>query len=876
MERRDFIKNTVMVGVALGSKPDLMLSGKEQGEKSEILIPSEKLGMKESQLPDMSPSHWIWFPSERCLQNTFILFRREFNLNSKPKNARGWIFGDSRYLLNVNGNRVQWGPAPCDPRWQEIDPVDIGNLLTAGTNVIGATVLFFGQGDGTWPIGKPGFLFYLEIETENGGKEIIASDNNWMSCVAHAWQPGHYKRWFLRALQEDFDARKYPYGWEKPGFVMDEQWINSMEIKGNPDKSSIATAYKEYMSSIGSNPDAVIRQRSIPLMNEEIVPVKQLSETYTIEWKYNPYDYFDNVIPDPFISKGSAGVNGTNGTWTFNADAKYGTVLTFEFAEQMRGWPGFTIDAPEGTVVELLVHEAHQTGGPVLLNTHFNSWTRFTCRAGVNHFETFDHESLRWLQLHIHGVSGKVNVNNIYLRRRVYPWQNKPGIVTSDTTVLMLANASMNTLTNSAGETLTDGGGRERQQYSGDCGHQIHALYYTYGETKQIKRFLNTFSQGITIEGYFLDSWPGCDRLARFGQRQLGLTAWGPIIDHSIGFNFDNWHYYMYTGDTEGIAEVFPRLLRFAKYLMNMRQGNGLLPVGNIGTPIVWIDFDSYKEQHHKQCAFNLYAAAAMMYAMSPLCKAFGDSYNESVIYGFGKELLDSSVKHFWSDSYGTFINNLPWLNEEKTISMCDRSLSLAVLYDFCPSGQTEKTIKILADPPQELGLSYPANAGWRTWALSKGLRNDVILNEFRSKWINMESVKLNNTLQEKWHAKPDGVEQYCHCPVVPLYSLYMCILGIKPLEPGFKRYEIFPQFDALSDIAITANTIIGQIKFDTKKSKGQRLLTVQVPENGAAEIVLNEKENVKLERIGGDLHKGFDRYRIPNGKKIQLSLKYT
>jgi len=41
-----------------------------------------------------------------------------------------------------------------------------------------------------------------------------------------------------------------------------------------------------------------------------------------------------------------------------------------------------------------------------LLNTHFDSWTRFICRDGLNHFETFDYESLRWVQLHIHNAKG--------------------------------------------------------------------------------------------------------------------------------------------------------------------------------------------------------------------------------------------------------------------------------------------------------------------------------------------------------------------------------------------------------------------------------------------------------------------------------------
>src|ERR1700712_4366082 len=73
---------------------------------------------------DLAPAKWIWYPSDRVLQNTFVLFRKEFNLNSVPDSAKGWVLADSRYQLFVNGQRVQWGPAPFDPRWPEIDPVN--------------------------------------------------------------------------------------------------------------------------------------------------------------------------------------------------------------------------------------------------------------------------------------------------------------------------------------------------------------------------------------------------------------------------------------------------------------------------------------------------------------------------------------------------------------------------------------------------------------------------------------------------------------------------------------------------------------------------------------------------------------------------------
>lgn len=116
-------------------------------------MPSQDCTLRQERIHEC----WSDFSNAALLPaNTFVLFRRVLQLAGKPQSARGWIFGESRYLLEVNGRRIQWGPAPFDPRWPEIDPLDLTDVLAAGDNAIGATVLFYGHGDGTWPLGRPG------------------------------------------------------------------------------------------------------------------------------------------------------------------------------------------------------------------------------------------------------------------------------------------------------------------------------------------------------------------------------------------------------------------------------------------------------------------------------------------------------------------------------------------------------------------------------------------------------------------------------------------------------------------------------------------------------------------------------------------------
>ncbi|HEY5078903.1 MAG TPA: alpha-L-rhamnosidase N-terminal domain-containing protein, partial [Opitutaceae bacterium] len=704
MNRRDFLKASSAAGGAL------LLAGPGSGAPGEPIGDVPGRGAALDPLPDLAGAAWIWFPSGRTLPNSFILFRRPLSLSRKPRRARGWLSADSRYALEVNGRRIQWGPAPCDPRWAEADPIDLTESLVPGDNVLGATVLHYGVGEGTWPLGRPGFLFWLEIEHADGSVETVVSDSSWKAHLCRAWPPGRPKRWYLRALQEEFDARLFPHGWALPDFVPDAAWLAAMVLEGSPRRPALATNYPDYLFDSGSGPaSSRLRPRTIPFLRETVVPAARLAETHVLSWKVTPEDYFDFRVPDAFRAEAlGVATQESPGRWTVALDGARSVALTFEFTEQVVGWPGFTIEAPAGTVVELLVHEAHALGGTPLLNTHFDSWSRFVCRDGRNDFETFDFESLRWIQLLVRGATGTVAVGDVRVRRRVFPWPNEAHLRTSDPALQRLFDASLNTLCNCAQETLVDGMARERQQYSGDGGHQMHAVHLAYGETRLVARYLSTWSQGMTKDGYFLDCWPAYDRLVRLAERQLDLTDWGPILDHGVGFTFDCWHHYSYTGDLEALREPYPRLVRFARYLQGITGADGLLPVENLGIPWVWMDSDAYREQRHKQCAFNLYVAAAMRTALEPLCREFGDVAQADAVGRFATDLERATVARFWSAERGLFVNNRPWLEEEGSIRTCDRSLATSVLYGLCPGGQDRAALDSLASCPPEMGFSYP------------------------------------------------------------------------------------------------------------------------------------------------------------------------
>jgi hypothetical protein len=432
--------------------------------------------------------------------------------------------------------------------------------------------------------------------------------------------------------------------------------------------------------------------------------------------------------------------------------------------------------------------------------------------------------------------------------------------------------ACFNTLTNSAQETIVDGMGRERQQYSGDGSHQLHATRLVCGDRQLSRRFLRSFALGQTLDGYFLDCWPAFDRLARLAQRQVGATRWGPLLDHGVSFVSDAWRHYQESGDSELPLALYPGFVRFAAYLLERRGKDGLLPVEGWGVPAVWID-DGFQKQRHKQCAFNLFAAGVLRSALAPLAALAGDAAAQKRFGAAADALTAAAVARFWSRERSLFVCNLPWEDEEGGEHLDDRSLASALLFDQCPGGRVFESVQALAQPDASLVLSFPASSHWRMQALARHGRIDAVLRELRERWALLPSVLKNNTTSERWDVRPDSTDQWSHCAVGPLFVLYMDVAGIRPAAPGFAKAEIRPQLGDLKELELVCHTPRGAITFRAEAQEEGHRAFVTLPAECPGELVLPLTEGRGVALTDADRALGLERFALPKGETTEFDV---
>lgn len=199
---------------------------------------------------------------------------------------------------------------------------------------------------------------------------------------------------------------------------------------------------------------------------------------------------------------------------------------------------------------------------------------------------------------------------------------------------------------------------------------------------------------------------------------------------------------------------------------------------------------------------------------------------------------------------------------------LCDRSLATAILYNYCPGNDREASLQALVDCPAEMGLSYPANAYWRYWALARMSRMDVVLGDFRSRWATMGSVIHNNTLQENWTANPDSTAEWSHCPVAPLYILHMDIVGLRPTEAGFAACDIRPQLSTLGALETVIHTVKGAFTFQAEKKGDLYEARLTVPEGCEATLILPEDLPCTLPSAEKTVEPGLKAYALTSGEE--------
>ncbi len=167
---------------------------------------------------------WISLPEQKPSASV-ILFRREFDLVTRPVSAIASLSADISYRLWVNGHLAARGPADIGMDYHRVptgkwfyDLCDLTHLLRQGKNVFAVEV--FAQPLIGWEGSRQPGHFLCELE--DGETTLLQTDNQWQTIASTHWQ-NRNGRWHYDGTQE-------PTGWRIAGFQANG-WQNAVAVQ---------------------------------------------------------------------------------------------------------------------------------------------------------------------------------------------------------------------------------------------------------------------------------------------------------------------------------------------------------------------------------------------------------------------------------------------------------------------------------------------------------------------------------------------------------------------------------------------------------------------------------------------------------------------
>ncbi|MCC5806135.1 MAG: hypothetical protein JJU00_07380 [Opitutales bacterium] len=179
-------------------------------------------------------SHGLWYPGAPRDCFSFVLFRQEIETGPATDEAATlWVTASQRFRMWLDGREIAAGPSRAGREHWGVVEIRLP-VLEAGRHILAAEVVHWGRFAGKGQVGGPGFFLAAGVGIREGA---------WRCYVDTSRKPlpesktmglsGH------RAIGagEDFEASKYPWGWQEADFH-DSAWHRaeavSKETEANP------------------------------------------------------------------------------------------------------------------------------------------------------------------------------------------------------------------------------------------------------------------------------------------------------------------------------------------------------------------------------------------------------------------------------------------------------------------------------------------------------------------------------------------------------------------------------------------------------------------------------------------------------------------
>ena len=744
---------------------------------------------------------WVFPARPEDAVNQIVDFLHRFDCQEPDANAELLISADTDFAVWLNGCYLGHGQYSDYPDQKTYERLPLGEALRRGANTLAVTVFYNGRDSSVYRRGVPGLVFEVR-----GPERLAGSGTATLSRPSPCYHSGPIATVSGQlSYTFGYDARGED-GFNQDGYAPGEGWDAIREEEATlPEARTIlsprpvAGLVDGGVTPAGLQAAGFFRRDSAIAETEHGSDAKEQTRAGLIladgtlvspAWQMQ-YDHLSARSSFQLFSlplgTDLASLEGGLAVSLDDLGNNDGVYVVVDLGQQEVGHLELEIDAPAGTLLDISYGEHLDDLRVRTFVGGRNFAARYICREGR---QCFTHPFLRWAgrYLAIHAQAASFTLHQLHLRRRQYPLEFRGRLTTGDSYHRRILEVGCRTLWLCMHEHYEDTPWREQALYANDSRTQALCGYYAFGETVFPASSFSLLGRGLREDGFLELTAPARPRVTIPSFTFVWMLA---VRDH-----------YLYSGD-DSLARTFLPQIRsmLARFLDERRDG--LLPLRRAQG--IWHFYDwsggmsGYSDSQLEEgldadAPLNCFLVLALEATREILgwCKEEGGD----ALAAAADEIRERMADRFWDAQEDAFRTH------EKTPELTELTQALAVLARVGSDETRERVLRRMSCRGSALlpaGLSQSLYT-FQARMTRKDLFGEGVLADIEETWGLMLKAGAT-TFWETIKGASDfpNAGSLCHAwSAAPVYVYYHDLLGIHPLEPGFRSFAVDPMTSCL------------------------------------------------------------------------------
>ena len=738
---------------------------------------------------------WIWTAGDYRVDVQAGWFRRTLVSDGSAGELEFHLTADTRYRAWWNGRLLGRGPHCGDLGHWHYDTYRVSPVR--GENCLAVEVLFQGQYEALkFPWLRPALLCWSENPATSA---LLTSGKAWkcLASPAHSPHPATSQKimpgYTSLGAFEDIDGRKIPAGWTKAGFDV-STWAPATELAIHPHRRD-ETGVQENSWDLVPTP--------LPRLTEEIQPWRAVLRAGSIGSPAKPSDPLWQggiEIPSPAIPP----YDPQTGEVSWEPDGP--AFFIIDAGEMTTAFVELDVQGPSDTTVTLwyseclsdkLVKGRRDETGQGTVEGYFD---RYRLRDGRQTYEPFHWRPFRFLKVE---VDGSCRVRSLRLRRCTYPGEVIAKFESGEPLLEKIWDVSWRTAQLCAHDAHDDCPYYEQLPYIGDLRlHGPIGLMLT-GDHRLLERSIRFYSWARRDDGMIFTRYP-----SRIPQIIPPFAhMWIMLVED----------YYQMTGNAAFVAEMFPVIESILAWFEARGDEADILV-----RPFPYWNFTDWSipQDEGKEINAGNRASLIMFYlgalrsaaTLAGVCGQTPTHHEKAV-------RLSATIKEkLWDAKEGLF------KDDTRGGTTAVHQTILGILYDvLSPEDSVKAFDRVLA----RTDIAQPTIPF--TYYLFRAASK---LGRYKDVWPRLSLWKdMLNIGATTWFEMPEPTRSDCHAWSSWIARDFLTeILGIQPLEPGFKKILVRPQTGFLINASGGMPTPLGFVRVAWNSSNGKFRAEVELP----------------------------------------------